>query len=204
MYRKDRKNEFYTELAKKEKYPARSVYKLQEIDKKYEIFKKGNKVLDLGCAPGSWLLYISEKIGNQGIVIGLDTEDIKIPQKNNIIFIKESILNINKCDLKYKFDSVVSDLSPKTSGISFLDSGKSLELAEKSFEIAKSFLLFNGNFICKIFDNELSNVFFKKIKENFSFSDRFRPRAVFKKSREFYIIGKGFKNNYNNLNQNEN
>ena len=91
-------------------------------------------------------------------------------------------------------------MSPKTSGVKFLDSGKSLELAEKSFEIAKSVLLPGGNFVCKIFENESSCEFLKKVKNYFDFAKRFKPKAVIKKSREFYIIGKGFRNPKNSQN----
>lgn len=192
MYRKDRKTEFYTTLAKKEGYPARSVYKFKEIDEKYKIIKNGNRVLDLGCAPGSWLLYISQKVGDRGKVIGVDIEEIKITQKANIVFIKKSIFDLKESDFKNGFDVVVSDLSPKTSGVKLLDAGKSLELAEKSFKIAKSVLLPGGNFVCKIFESESSNEFFKKVKNCFDFAKRFRPKAVMKHSKEFYIIAKGF------------
>jgi len=211
MYRKDRKEEFYTALAKKEGYPARSVYKLKEIDEKYKIIKKNSRVLDLGSAPGSWLLYISQKVGDKGKVIGVDIEETKIPKKANIVFIKRSVFDLVKEDksssspvvrlrLARVFDAVVSDLSPKTSGVKFLDSGKSLEMAEKSFEIAKSVLLPGGNFVCKIFENEESCEFLKKVKNYFDFAKRFKPRAVIKKSREFYIIGKGFRNPKNSQN----
>ena len=193
MYRKDRKNEFYTTLARKEGYPARSVYKLKEIDERYKIIRKGNRVLDLGSAPGSWLLYISQKVGDKGKVIGVDIEEIKIPQKTNIIFIKRSIFDLKESDFKDKFETVVSDLSSKTSGVKFLDAGKSLELAEKAFEIARSVLLPGGNFVCKIFQSELSDEFFKKVKNCFDFAKRIKPKAVIKKSKEFYIIGRGFR-----------
>ncbi len=193
MYRKDKKEEFYTGLAKKEGYPARSVYKLKEIDEKYKIIREGDRVLDLGSAPGSWLLYISQKIGDKGKVVGIDIEDIKIPLKANILFIKKNIADLKNSDFKDKFDAVVSDLSPKTSGVKFVDTEKSLELAEKAFEIAKIVLLPDGNFVCKIFEGESSNEFFKKVAKFFEFAKRFRPKAVIKKSKEFYIIGRGFK-----------
>ena len=193
MYRKDRQNEFYTTLAKKDGYPARSVYKLREIDEKYKIIKENSRVLDLGCAPGSWILYISQKVGKGGKVIGVDIEEIKIPQKSNITFIKKSVFDLKESDFKDKFGAIVSDLSPKTSGVKFLDSGRSLKLAEKSFEIVRLFLLPGGNFVCKIFENESSEEFFKKIKNHFDFAKRFKPKAVIKKSKEFYIIGKGFR-----------
>jgi len=74
MYRKDQKEEFYTKLARQEGYPARSVYKLKEINEKYRILRKGDKVLDLGAAPGSWLLYLSDVVGKSGRVVGIDIE----------------------------------------------------------------------------------------------------------------------------------
>ncbi len=194
MYRKAKKEEFYTVLARKEGYPARSVYKLKEIDKKYKIIRKGDRVLDLGCAPGSWLLYISQKVGEKGRVIGIDIGDIKIAQKPNILFIKKSIFDLNNPDFKGKYRVVVSDLSPKTAGVKFLDAGKALELAKMAFEIAKSVLLPGGNFICKIFEGESSGELFKEVSKYFEFTKRFRPKAVIKESKEFYIIGKGFKN----------
>lgn len=195
MYRKYNKEEFYTMLAKKEGYPARSVYKLKEIDEKYKIIKKGDRVLDLGCSPGSWLLYLAQKVGDRGKVVGVDVEDIKIPAKENIVFLKKSVFDFKEADFKNKFNVVVSDLSPKTSGIKFLDAGKSLELVERGFEIARSVLLPRGNFVCKIFKNELSDEFFGKMKSYFDSAQRFKPKAVVKRSKELYMIGKGFKKN---------
>lgn len=193
MYRKDQKHESYTMRARKEGYPARSIYKLKEIDEKYKIIEKGYFVLDLGCAPGSWLLYISEKVGDNGKVIGVDREDLKILPKNNIIFIKKSVFDFEGSDFKGKFNAVVSDMAPNTSSDKSLDSGRSLELAEKSLEIAKSVLIPGGNFVCKIFEGEDSNEFFKKTEESFKLAKRMRPRASISKSKEFYIIAKGFK-----------
>ncbi|HXK32162.1 MAG: hypothetical protein A2Z68_00630 [Candidatus Nealsonbacteria bacterium RBG_13_38_11] len=193
MYRKDRKQDPYTILAQKQGYPARSVYKLKEIDEKYKIIQKGDSVLDLGSAPGSWLLYISQKIGNKGQAVGVDSEDVKIAGNSNISFIKKDIFDLKEFDFKNKFQSVVSDLAPKTSGVKFLDSEKSLELAEKSFEIAKFVLMPGGNFVCKVFESGASSELFEKVKGHFDSTKRFRPKAVIRTSKEFYIIGKGFK-----------
>ena len=196
MYRKNKISEFFTTKARKEGYPARSVYKLKEIDEKYHLFKKGDRVLDLGCAPGSWLIYVADKIGNQGKVIGIDIKDIKIPLKENVTFVKKDIMNFEKSaakELKQKYEAVISDLAPSTSGIRSVDAGKSLELCEKAFDIAKIVLVIEGNFVCKIFEGESADNFFKKVEKSFKFTKRFRPKAVIKKSREFYVVGKGFK-----------
>lgn len=192
MYRKDKHKEFYTVLAKKENYPARSIYKIKEIDEKYNIVKKGDKILDLGCSPGSWLLYLSQRVGKQGKIVGVDVEEVKIPQKINITFIKKNVLDLKESDFKNKFNIVVSDLAPKTSGVKSLDCEKSLELTKKALTIAKSVLIPGGNFICKIFEGEGSVDFFKKVKNSFAFVKRIKPKAVIKKSKEFYIIAKGY------------
>lgn len=198
MYRKDKTNEFFTRKAKEEGYPARSIYKLKEIDEKYHLLKKGDKVLDLGCAPGSWLLYVANKIGNQGKVVGIDIKDIKIPLRENIIFIKKDVMDFEKSEAKelnQKYETVISDLAPSTSGIKSVDTAKSLELCEKAFDIAKIVLAPDGNFVCKIFEGELTNNFFKEMGKSFKFTKRFRPRAITKRSREFYVVGKGFRGN---------
>jgi len=144
MYRKDKKEEFYTKKSKEEGYPARSVYKLKEIDETFNLFKKGHRILDLGSAPGSWLLYLSEKAG---FVLGIDEQEIT-PKRKNIFFIKKSILDEDILEAlgQEKFDSVLADLSPKTTGIKSLDSGLSLELCQRAFFIAQKVLRPKGNF----------------------------------------------------------
>jgi 23S rRNA (uridine2552-2'-O)-methyltransferase len=193
MWRKSRKHEFYTRLAREEGYPARSVYKLKEIDEKFHLIKKGDKVLDLGSAPGSWTLYLSRKVGNKGRVFGFDLEEIKIPLPSNVIFSQKDIAVLEESDFKEKYQAVVADLSPKTSGISEIDVARSLELSLNALEIAKVALKKGGNFVCKIFETETTAMFFKKVEADFKYAKRFRPKAVIKGSREFYIIGKGFR-----------
>lgn len=189
MYRKYLQDEYYTQKAKQDKYPARSIYKLQQIDEKFNLIRKGDKILDLGCAPGSWLLFISKKVKDEGRVVGVDVVDLKIEIPKNAKFIKSDIMNFS---IGVKFDVVVSDLAPNTSGIHFVDAENSIEYSERAFEIAKTNLKKGGNFICKIFEGEGINDFFKKIKQSFSFVKRYKPMASRKESREIYIIGKNF------------
>lgn len=195
VYRRNKKEEFYTQRARDEGYPARSVYKLKEIDEKHKIFQKGDSVLDLGCAPGSWMLYISRKIGDKGEVVGIDKEDLKIILEKNMIFIQKDVVGLRvkkNTDSKKQFDAVVSDLAPKTSGMRSADALNSMLLADKALAIAKLILKRGGNFVCKIFEGELSNEFVKETKKNFKFVKIFRPKAVNKTSREIYVIGKDY------------
>lgn len=196
MYRNDKKIDFFTRKAEEEGYPARSVYKLKEINEKYNLFKKGDSVLDLGCSPGSWLIYIANKIGDRGKIVGVDIENVKIPLKDNIVFIKKDIIDFINSNLKeseQNYQAIVSDLAPKTTGIKSVDAGRSLELCERALEIAGAILLPDGNFTCKIFEGESVNDFFKKVESKFKLAKRFKPEATIKGSKEFYIIGKGFK-----------
>jgi len=191
-----KREDFYKRRAREEKYPSRSVYKLKEIDAKYKLIKKGDLVLDLGCAPGSWLLYISKKVDEKGRVVGIDIGDLKIELPENAVFLKKDIMSLKAMDLieaEKKYQVVVSDSAPATSGIDFVDAEGSLELCEKALEIAMEVLENGGNFLCKIFEGEGSEEFYKKVKQNFNFIKRFRPQATRKQSREIYIAAKEFK-----------
>ncbi len=199
MYRKDKKEEYYTLRARREGYPARSVYKLKDIDEKFRIIRNGDKVLDLGSAPGSWLIYISQKVGENGKVVGVDIQDLASSVKNTI-FIKKSIFDFQESDLLAvgcyeKFNSVLADLSPNTTGIKSMDAGRSLEMSEKAFQIARNVLAKNGSFVCKIFQGEGMDGFLREVALRFKVFKRVRPKAVVKRSKEFYIVAKGFKEN---------
>ena len=201
MFRKDRKNEYYTQKAHEEGYPARSVYKLKEIDEKFHIFRHRDYVLDLGCAPGSWLLYIARRIGNQGKVVGLDIQDIRLQKSKNIFFQKVDLMKINFGDLErineqlgilLKYNVIVSDLAPKTCGIRSIDAGRSFQLSSRALDIALRFLHHRGNFVCKIFESEKVDSIFQKAQKYFTIAKIFRPKAVLKRSREVYLIGIGY------------
>jgi len=198
MFRKDKQRDYFTDKAKQEGYPARSVYKLKEIDKKYNLIKPDDRVLDLGCAPGSWLIYLAQKIGDKGEVIGLDIGELKIDLKPNMKFIKQDILLLADKDLENlgKFNAAVSDAAPFTSGIKHLDAERSFQISQKAFDIAEKVLLSKGNFLCKIFESQDSHILIKQIEKKFDFLKIFRPRAVTKNSREIYIVAKGYKGRF--------
>jgi len=195
MYRKGQKNEFYTIKAREEGYPARSVYKLKEIDEKFKVIASGDKVLDLGSAPGSWMIYLSNKVGSTGMVVGLDLEDVAIEKKQNMVFYRRDILALTSKDLQEigaPFNAVVADLAPKTSGVPSIDAGKSLELCEMALDVAKKSLREGGIFLTKIFESEDTKEFTENIRKNFTEVRRIKPQAVMKQSREFYILARGF------------
>ncbi len=179
--------------AKREGYPARSIYKLKEIDQKYKLIRQGDIVLDLGCAPGSWMMYVSEKVGPKGKVFGIDIQDIKIKMGKNMKFIKADIREIIKNIEIRKFDVVLSDLAPKTTGIKITDAAKSLELAREALKIAQKTLKAKGHFVVKNFESEDTVQFINILKKYFNTVKRNSPQATRKQSREFYIICKDHK-----------
>jgi len=183
------KNDFYTNKAKQENYPSRSVYKLKEINEKFRVFKKEDIVLDLGCAPGGWLLYTAQKIGHKGTVIGMDLNDLKIDLPKNSHFIKASIKSFDFARVfGQSFDAVVSDLSPKLSGVKEIDAQNSFLLCLDALKIAVDVLKEKGFFVCKAFENETATQLVSEAKKYFSIVKKFKP-APSKASKEFYLIG---------------
>src|SRR6185295_11472575 len=137
--------DYFFKKAKEENYVARSVFKIQEMDEKFKIFKSGYKVLDLGAAPGSWSQYASQKVGAQGRVLGIDIQPIKLTLPN-AVFITADMRDLNLADVMAEhgiappFDIVMSDMAPKTTGIRVTDQARSLELCELALATAGRFL----------------------------------------------------------------
>lgn len=189
---KDSLKDYFYYKAKKEKYPARSVYKLEEIDKKYHIIKNGHKVLDLGASPGSWTKYCSAKVGEKGLVVGIDKEKPKLDLPGNTVFIQEDIfkLDIEKVkELSPQFDVVLSDLAPSTTGTREVDQARSIELVRQAFNIARQVLKENGNFVCKVFQGPDVKNFIDDIRPRFDWIKTAKPMGSRKESFEVYIVG---------------
>ena len=184
---KDRKDHYFKK-AKREGYVARSAYKLLEINKKYNLIKRNSRVLDIGSSPGSWV-QACLKIGAKEI-IGVDIEATKV-QSTNFIFLREDINDLDIESLK-KFDVVLSDIAPSTTGNRDLDIYRSIELSEKAFEIAKEVLKEDGNFLVKVFQGEGFEELLKKIKKHFKFCKSYKPKSTRKESKEIYIVATNY------------
>jgi 23S rRNA (uridine2552-2'-O)-methyltransferase len=186
----------YTQRAKKEQFPARSVYKLQEIQKKYNIIKKGNNVLDLGCAPGSWLLYAAKLTGNKGQVIGIDLEPVTVNIPSHVRVHTGDILLMDDKFFKslgIEFNVVLSDTAPSTTGNKFVDSTRSFELCKTALSIAQTTLSSSGSFVCKIFHGENFKTFTDSVESVFKTHKIYKPKSSRKASKEIYVIGFGKK-----------
>jgi 23S rRNA (uridine2552-2'-O)-methyltransferase len=184
----------YFKKAKDEGYRARSVFKLESIQNRFHVLKPGDRVLDLGAAPGSFLQYISKVIGEKGIAIGIDLQEIKPLKRNNIFTYTGDICDdalvrrIISSHAVREFDVVTSDLAPKTSGIKFLDAGRSLELNLQVLDIAGKYLKKGGNAVMKILPGFNEGDLTSKASKMFRTVKKFRPEAIRKSSGESYIV----------------
>lgn len=186
----ERKDYFYKK-AKKEGLASRAAYKIEEIQKGFKITKPGNTVLDLGCAPGGWLQFLSKITGLNGFVIGIDRAPLKIPLPKNATFIQKKIEEVAENELP-KVDCIVSDLSPDLTGIPFKDIYQSFELAQMVWRVSRALLKPGGNLVLKIFPGEETNQFKMELKKYFKSLKTFIPQATRKTSSEVYIIAKGY------------
>ena len=189
-------NDFYSKKARKDKYPARSVYKLEEVQQKYKFIKRGDSVLDLGCYPGSWSLYASEIVGPKGIVVGVDlqqADQTPRPGGGPIHWLCEDILEpemivaVRKFRPAYKV--IVSDLAPKTTGNKWADAQRSLELVQVTFSLAETLLLNRGNYLCKVFQGEDFPEFVQQVKKRFRMAKVLKPKSSRVESREVFLLG---------------
>ncbi len=185
-----------TQKAKSQGYPARSIYKLEEIQNKFKIMKQGHTVLDLGCSPGSWMLYAAKQVGPSGRVFGIDLKAVEIKLSENIVAIEDNILKLENPDFIDHVDgfhTVMSDMAPATTGRKDVDALRSFELCRMALDVALKNLRTQGNFICKIFQGNEFKAFEKEVKAAFRECKIFKPESCRKQSKEIYIIGKGKK-----------
>jgi 23S rRNA (uridine2552-2'-O)-methyltransferase len=182
----------YTRQAQKDNFAARSVYKLQEIQKKFRIIQRGARVLDLGCAPGSWLQFAARTIGPNGRLVGIDLMPVTIglPEPVTVITGDVADLEGHLAELgQTRFDVVLSDMAPATSGSRHVDEARSMGLCEAALDIADKTLVPGGNFVCKIFQGSDFKTFTDAVKSRFDRQAAFRPQSTRKASREVFVIG---------------
>ena len=195
---RQRKRDYYYRKAKEEKFRSRAAYKLLQAVKKYKFMKRGDIVVDLGAAPGGWIQAARKIVGEEGFILGVDIKPIEPFEEENILTIVADITdpktpeNIRNL-LPELADVVISDVSPKISGIWEVDHARQIDLALNSMKIACKVLKPKGNFFVKIFEGDLTRDFIVKLKENFSAVKLVKPKASRAKSSEIYILALGLK-----------
>lgn len=187
------KDHFFNK-AKQEGLRARSAFKIEEIAQRFSIFRKNDKVLDLGAAPGGFLQIIAKAVGPGGRVVGVDLVAIRpLP----FPYVTTAALDVLADDFDAQllalydgpFDAVVSDMAPKTSGIRATDEARSLRLAGKALEIARTRGKAGSHFIAKLFMGGDFEEFRNELRATYSEVKVVRPEATRGASMEVYLVG---------------
>ena len=186
------RRDIFVRKSKVEGYKSRAVYKLQEIDENFKIFKNGISVIDLGAAPGSWSQYASRKIKN-GKILSIDLLDFEKIEKIFQLkgdFTSEIMKEKIKNYFNSKVDVVISDMAVNTTGNKNLDSINTSELCIEAMNFSKDILKKDGKFVSKIFMGSTFNEIIKESKKIFKENKVFKPAASRKDSKESFIICK--------------
>ncbi len=175
--------------AKVDGYLARSAYKLEEMQKKFKLFRQGDLVLDLGAAPGAWSQVALKLLGPQGLVVGLDLKPVE-HQAKNAKFYQMDAFNFDPEILEGRaVDCLLSDMMANTTGFRDVDQARSADLCRQVLNIADKFLKTGGNCVLKIFEGPDAKEIDKRFQATFHESKRFKPEAVRKGSTEIYVVG---------------
>ena len=187
----------YYKKAKQEGYRSRAAYKLLELQQRYRLLRPGDKVVDLGAAPGGWLQVAAKIIGQNGKVIGVDLQEMEPFPERNITLLQG---DVGAGEIQSKItellagpaDAVISDMAPKLSGIRDADMARALELNQLAFAVAVQLLRPGGSLLVKSFMNNDLQHFTAELKQHFSEVLRTKPEATRQGSSEFYFFAKGF------------
>ena len=206
------KPDFWALKAKKEGYPARSVYKLEEIAAKFGLLKKGSggsatgaapgraagpAILDIGAAPGSWSLWLLRALSGSGRLAAVDIQDLGISLKDsNFTFIKGSIFDESvRARLREAgpYTLVVSDAAPSTTGNRLVDQARSEDLVEAVMRLGLEVLAPGGSLVMKIFQGGEEKRLITELRKRFDQARGFKPEACRAESFETYLVATGFK-----------
>jgi len=191
-------HDHYFKRAKQENYPARSVYKLQELDASFKLFKPGLKVLDLGATPGSWTLYAAQKVGASGRVLAVDINPTDTAFPENVTFMVADALDPGPelsavIESMKPFHLVISDMAPRTTGQRVTDQARSLELVEQALAMAGSCLIQGGHFVAKVFMGPDVKAFTDSMRGAFEKVKTAKPKSSRSESFEQFIVGLNFR-----------
>lgn len=187
----------YTQRAKKEGYPARSVFKLEEINQKQRIVKKGATVLDVGAAPGSWSLWLGRTLGADARIVAVDLKPLDIGVRPaNITEINGDLYEHDTQDritAAGPYDAVVSDAAPATTGNRSVDTSRSASLVEFLIYMLPSWLAPGGSFVAKLYQGGDEQRLLAQLRTQFNSAKLFKPKASRKDSFETFLIGIGYR-----------
>lgn len=219
MSRYNRQDRFFKK-AKQDSYAARSVYKLEEIDRRFHIFKKGARIVDLGCAPGSWLQYLADAVGPHGLVVGYDLAPVTISAGPQVVAFQADVHALDAARIRrdvcealargaagreetgdpgeagregrgeVRIDALISDMAPKLSGIRDADQARSIGLVEQALGLAEATVAAGGAFVAKVFQGRDTDALLLRVKRSFAEVRVLKPEATREGSREVFIVAR--------------
>ena len=190
-----KKADSFTKAAKAQGFPARSVFKLEEIDRRTRLFRGGQRVLDLGAAPGSWAKYAAQRVGPGGRVLAIDLSAITAVMPPNVERVQGDVFALSQEELGRvgPYDVVISDMAPATTGTRFADQARSFELFMRAVDVAEGALKPGGAFVGKLFMSEDLPKAKERIRKLFNEVRLLRPEATRAQSYEVFLVGLGRK-----------
>jgi 23S rRNA (uridine2552-2'-O)-methyltransferase len=188
-----RPQDHFGHKAKSEGFAARSVYKLEEVDKRVGLFRRGMRVLDLGAYPGSWTQYAASRVAREGRVLAVDQQPWRGGFPPQVETRQQDVLTLTVADVggPGSFDVVLSDMAPWTTGNRFVDQCRSYDLFNHALELARGTLVVGGAFIGKIFQGPDFEQAKKAVEASFQKTRVLKPEASRKESYEIFILGQG-------------
>ncbi len=178
----------FAQRAKDEGYASRAVYKLEEIDRRFRIFAPGRRVLDLGCAPGGWLKFAAQRVGDKGAVVGIDRFEVAPPLPNVTAYAADLTQPFAPGDEFAPFDVVLSDMAPDTTGVRHVDKDRSAELTRIAFQWALRLGKAGSAFVAKMFQGPDFHTLLADVKKHYGAVRCVRPEATRRESYEIYIV----------------
>ena len=187
-----RRQDHFARQAHEDHFPARSVYKLEEIDRRLRLVRPGQSVLDLGAAPGSWSLFLARAVGPQGRVLAVDLQELRVALPPNARFLLGSSLELgDELAAAGPFDLVVSDMAPSTMGDRATDQYRSFELFSGAVELAARVGRDGSSFVGKIFQGPSFEEARARLRELYIDVRIIRPKATRSESYETFLCGQG-------------
>ncbi len=190
-------NDPYVKQAQKDGYRSRASYKLIELNERDRLMRPGMLIVDLGSAPGGWSQVAGRIVGEKGRVIATDI--LPMDHVHNVDFIQgdftdDAVFNqILEALGGRKPDLIISDIAPNISGIDSADQASSMYLVELALDMARKVLKPRGNFVAKVFQGSGSDAYLKELRKSFEKVSIRKPAASRPRSREVYVVAKGFK-----------
>ncbi len=188
----------YNRKAKEGGFAARSVFKLEELDKRFQLLRRGDRVLDLGACPGSWSQYALRRVGPGGLLVAVDLQPITTALPGAIV-LQEDVFALEPERLADRtegrappFDAVISDMAPATTGTPFRDHVASVELCERALALAGRILVPGGVFVCKVFQGEDEPALRERVRARFETLKSLKPKSTRSRSVEIFLVGVGY------------